>query len=76
MGFGPDVRPVVHSRQVGAQCVEGLLSVSQPAVASLRRPRKLVGGAFRTLPSNLFYEDLRVNAQARVVAKLEEGAND
>ena len=70
VGFEPDVRPVVHSRQVEAQCVDGLLSVSQPAVASLRRPRKLVGGAFRTLPSNLFYEDLRVNAQNRVEAKL------
>ena len=70
VGFEPDVRPVVHSKQVEARCVEGLLSVSQPGVASLRRPRKLVGGAFRTLPSNLFYEDLRVNAQARVAAKL------
>ena len=76
VGFEPDVRPVVHSRQVEAQCLDGLLAVSQPAVASLRRPRKLNGGAFRTLPSNLFYEDLRVNAQARVAAKLAEGAND
>ena len=72
VGFEADVRPIVHSRQVEARCTDGLLAVSQPAVASLRRPRKLAGGTFRTLPSNLFYEDLRVNAQARVAAKLAE----
>ena len=75
VGFEPDVRPIVHGGQVEAQCVDGLLMVSQPAIASLRRPRKLFGRAFRTLPSNLFYEDLRVNAQERVDAKLAESVS-
>ena len=72
VGFEPDVRPVVHRAQVSARCVGELLRVSEPDVRSLRRPRR-IGGAFRTLPSNLFYEDLRVNSAARVRAKLAEG---
>ena len=69
IGFEPDVRPTVHAAQVGARCVEGLLQVDRPDVASLRRPRRF-GGRHRTLPSNLFYEDLRQNALARVEAVL------
>lgn len=73
IGFEPDVRPTVHAGQVGAQCVGGLLEVDRPDVASLRRPRQF-GGRHRTLPSNLFYEDLRQNAVTRVEAMLSEGA--
>lgn len=67
VGFEPGLRPTVHRQQVGAQCVDGLLRVTQPNVRSLRRPRVL-GGKFRTLPSNLFYDDLRLNARLRVEA--------
>ena len=71
VGFEPDLRPTIHARQVSAQCVDGLLQVSKPEIRSLRRPRK-IGGRFRTLPSNLFYEDLRLNARARVQALIDQ----
>jgi len=67
IGFEPSLRPTIHSQQVSAQCVDGLLQISKPKIGSLRRPRK-IGGRFRTLPSNLFYEDLRLNARVRVDA--------
>ena len=72
VGFEPGLRPTVHSQQVTAQCENGILRVSKPGVASLRRPRKF-GGKFRTLPSNLFYADLRENAEMRVEALIASG---
>jgi len=72
IGFEPGRRPTLHSQQISARCEGGILRVSRPAVASLRRPRKF-GGKFRTLPSNLFYADLRDNAVARVDALLAKG---
>ena len=72
VGFEPGLRPTVHRGQVSAQCVDGLLHTSLPKVRSLRRPRKL-GGKFRTLPSNLFYQDLRQNAALRVQSLLAQG---
>ncbi len=68
----PDVKPAALPKQVGAQCENGLLLVDKPRSRSLRRPLK-VGGKFRTLPSNLFYEDLKQNAVTRVDAILATG---
>lgn len=71
-GLDPDIRPAPLPRQAGAQCQDGLLLIDKPRSRSLRRPFR-VGGKFRTLPSNLFYEDLKVNAKARVEAVLQTG---
>ncbi|MGB3456684.1 MAG: DUF3089 domain-containing protein [Litorimonas sp.] len=71
-GLEPDIRPAARPNQVGAQCDDGLLRVDRPRSRSLRRPFQ-VGAKFRTLPSNLFYEDLRQNAVRRVEALLESG---
>ena len=46
--------------------------MDKPKSKSLRRPLK-VGGKFRTLPSNLFYEDLKQDAKRRVDLLLESG---
>ncbi len=71
-GLDPETRPAPLDKQVGAQCQDGLLFIDKPRSRTLRRPIK-VGGKFRTLPSNLFYEDLRLNAQDRVEALLRNG---
>ena len=71
-GLDPDMKPAAMAKQVGAQCEDGILYVDKPKRRSLRRPLK-VGGKFRTLPSNLFYEDLRVNAEKRVQALIDSG---
>lgn len=71
-GLDPDMKPAAMTKQAGAQCEDGILYVDKPKTRSLRRPRK-VGGKFRTLPSNLFYEDLRVNAEKRVQSLLDAG---
>ena len=71
-GLDPDMKPAAMSKQVGTQCEDGILYVDKPTRRSLRRPLK-VGGKFRTLPSNLFYEDLRVNAEKRVQSLLSAG---
>ena len=69
-GLDPDMRPAPLDQQVGAQCQDGLLLTDKPRSSSLRRPLK-VGGKFRTLPSNLFYEDLRLNSILRVTSLIE-----
>lgn len=71
-GLEPDIRPAARPNQVGAQCQDGILLVDKPRSRSLRRPIQ-VGAKFRTLPSNLFYEDLRQNAVARVETLIESG---
>lgn len=71
-GLEPDIRPAALPNQAGAQCQGGLLLVDRPRSSSLRRPLQ-VGGKFRTLPSNLFYEDLKQNAVERVNALLASG---
>jgi len=71
-GLDPDMKPAALSKQVGVECQDGILYVDKPKSRSLRRPVK-VGGKFRTLPSNLFYEDLRVNAEKRVQSLIESG---
>ena len=71
-GLEPDIRPAPRPNQVGAQCQDGLLLVDKPRSRSFRRPWQ-IGAKFRTLPSNLFYEDLRQNAVARVDALIATG---
>jgi len=64
-GLGVETMPVPLPRQTGAQCQDGILLLDKPKLKSLRRPSRF-GGKYRTLPSNLFYEDLRVDAARRV----------
>jgi len=64
-GLDPDIVPASMTKQSGAQCHDGLLLVDNPRSKSLRRPIQ-VGAKFRTLPSNLFYEDLKQDATRRV----------
>ena len=71
-GLDPDMDPAPLNKQVGAQCQNGILLVDKPRSRSLRRPIQ-VGAKFRTLPSNLFYEDLKQNAVTRVNALIESG---
>lgn len=71
-GLEPDIDPAPLTKQVGAQCLNGLLLVDKPRSRSLRRPIQ-VGAKFRTLPSNLFYEDLKQNTSMRVNMLLESG---
>ena len=71
-GIDLDTDPAPLVKQAGVQCQDGILYVDQPKSKSLRRPIKF-GGKFRTLRSNLFYEDSRVNAQKRVHSLLETG---
>jgi len=72
VGLDHDILPAPRPKQSGAQCQDGILYVDKPKSRSLRRPIK-IGGKFRTLPSNLFYEDLRVNAVERVNSLVEAG---
>jgi hypothetical protein len=59
--------PGFMTRQVGAACVRGILSVTRPRSASLRPS----GGwleRLRAAPYNLFYADIEADARARVAA--------
>lgn len=71
-GLEPDIRPAARPNQVGAQCQGGILLVDKPRSRSLRRPMQ-IGAKFRTLPSNLFYEDLKQNAVMRVDVLIQSG---
>lgn len=64
-GLGIETMPVPMPHQTGAQCQDGILLLDKPKQKSMRRPSRF-GGKYRTLPSNLFYEDLRVDAARRV----------
>ncbi len=64
-GLGEDVAPAPMPQQTGAQCQGGILLLDKPKQKSFRRPNRF-GGKYRTLPFNLFYEDLRVDARRRV----------
>jgi hypothetical protein len=72
-GLDPDVKPAAITKEVGAMCQDGILNVDKPNSRSLRRPF-IFGSKFRTLPSNLFYEDLRVNAKLRVESTINSGS--
>lgn len=70
-GLDPNMKPAPRAKQVGVECQDGILYVDKPK-RSFRRPIQ-VGSKFRTLPSNLFYEDLRVNAEKRVMSLIDKG---
>lgn len=69
-GLDPDITPASMTKQAGVQCESGLLLVDKPRSKTLRRPLA-VGAKFRTLPSNLFYEDLKQDAKRRVQTLLD-----
>ncbi len=71
-GLEPDKLPAPLAKQTGAQCQDGLLLVDKPRSRSLRRPWGL-GARYWTLPSNLFFEDLRLNARERTAALIATG---
>ncbi|MEE9347679.1 MAG: DUF3089 domain-containing protein [Robiginitomaculum sp.] len=71
-GLAPDANPAPSPRQAGAQCEDGVLVIDKPKQRSLRRPAR-IGGRYRTLPSNLFYEDLRQNIDTRITALIDTG---
>lgn len=60
-------RPGFMARQVGAQCVDGILRVSRPRSASLR-PTGGWAERLRVRGYNLFYADLEADAQRRFAA--------
>jgi hypothetical protein len=64
-GLGRDTAPAPSPMQTGAQCQDGILLLDKPKRKSLRRPSRF-GGNYRTLPFNIFYEDLRVDSARRV----------
>ena len=64
-GLGIDMLPAPTPQQTRAQCKDGKLIIQVPEQKSLRRPNRF-GGRFRTSPSNLFYEDIRVDAARRM----------
>jgi len=70
-GLEPNRLPPPLPRQTWAQCQEGQLRVAKPNSRSLRRPFGL-GARFWTLPSNLFFEDLRINARLRADTIIEK----
>lgn len=71
-GLDAETVPAPSPGQVSAQCQGGLLMISRPAQKSLRRPH-IFGGKYRTMPSNLFYEDVRTDAARRVQNVLARG---
>lgn len=62
-------RPGFMARQVGAQCIGGILRVSRPRSASLQ-PQGGWVERLRTPPYNLFWADLEADAVARKAAYL------
>ena len=61
--------PGVLPRQVSAQCMDGLLRVSEPPSPSLQRPSGWIER--RMAPAfNLFYADLEADAKARTAAHI------
>ena len=70
-GLDKDVAPAPMPQQTGAQCQGGILLLDTPKQKNLRRPNRF-GGKYRTLPFNLFYEDLRLDAKRRVQNLLDK----
>ncbi len=64
-GLGINMLPAPTPQQTQAQCKGGVLIIQVPKQKSLRRPNRF-GDRFRTSPSNLFYEDIRVDASRRM----------
>lgn len=69
-GLDAETKPAPSTKQTSAQCLDGILSIDKPKQKSLRRPSRF-GGKFRTPESNLFYEDLRIDAARRVKNKID-----
>lgn len=72
IGVEPETKVAPLSNQFGAQCENGLLYIDKPRSRALRRPTR-IGGNFRTLRFNLFYEDILQNAPDRVEALKTQG---
>ena len=66
-GFEWNERPAFLQRQVGAQCVGGVLDVGKPK-SNVFKPARSWADRLKVPPYNLFYLDLEVDAQARVSA--------
>lgn len=62
-------RPAFLQRQVGAQCVDGVLRVTRPKSQALR-PSGSWADRLKALGANLFYADIEADAQARAAAFL------
>jgi hypothetical protein len=62
-------RPAFLQRQVGAQCVDGVLRVTRPKSQALR-PSGSWADRLKALGANLFYADIEADAQARSAAFL------
>ncbi|HLZ84811.1 MAG TPA: DUF3089 domain-containing protein [Caulobacteraceae bacterium] len=62
-------RPGFMARQVGAQCLDGILRVTRPRSALLR-PYGGWADRLRVAPYNLFWADLEADAQSRAAAWL------
>lgn len=71
-GLDPDTKPAPKPKQVGVECQDNILYVDKPKSRAFARP-SIFGSKFRTIPSNLFYEDLRINAEKRVQSLIEKG---
>ena len=73
-GYGQD--PVIIEQAISATCDDGIVMVSKTKKKYLKRP-KYFGGKWAPLPYNLFYEDIRLNAVARMplLAKLLHAEN-
>jgi len=61
------VRPAFLPRQVSVRCADGLLRVSNPRSASLRRAGSW-SDRKKVKPFNLFYADIEADAEARAAA--------
>lgn len=57
--------PSPMTNQTGAQCQGGLLMIDQPRARALHRPGRLAEDR-RVRPANLFYMDIRANAEERL----------
>ncbi|NNE58695.1 MAG: DUF3089 domain-containing protein [Hellea sp.] len=72
IGLEPDAKAAPLSMQFGAECQNGLLYIDKPKSRVLRRPLR-IGRKYRTLPFNLFYEDIKENSALRVESLINEG---
>lgn len=66
-GLGEEMAPAQMGAETSAQCREGVLLVDEPRSPSLRE-RWSWGGRFKPARANLFYADLRADAERRVRA--------
>lgn len=68
-GFREGANPAALPAQTGAQCTDGVLMTEPPRSRTLHRPGRLTE-YFRLPPFNLFYEDLRTDAEQRLATFL------